>query len=127
MGGQISYWNTDVYIRVLMLGSKLEHCGHKVFPCNAHIGHRTFEWHKELDLLNTFSVSYKSFHQAIGWSDLILEYESSDPGSKLEHCGHDVLSCNTIHVYHLLYVRISMIVLHESNNFMPKRKKRKYI
>ena len=37
VGGEISYWN----MRVLMPGSKLEHCGHDVLPCNTH---KTHEW-----------------------------------------------------------------------------------
>ena len=43
VGGQISYWN----MRVLMPGSKLEHCGHDVLPCNTH---KTLEWLQQKEL-----------------------------------------------------------------------------
>ena len=46
VGGQISYWN----MRVLMPGSKLEHCGHDVLPCNTH---KTFEWLQQQKLTET--------------------------------------------------------------------------
>ena len=53
VGGQISYWN----MRVLMPGSKLEHCGHVVLPCNTH---KTLEWPTTKEINRNFTLTSTS-------------------------------------------------------------------